>query len=77
MSTVPRRLRSRVVTVMDLSDVPGFIAKGKSVVLAVGPCGVCRQPKNEVLAPILESKPPLLTHLVIDSLTASKLLHSA
>jgi len=67
-------VEARAVTIMNLSDVPSFIARGKSMVLVVGPCGVCRKPKNEVLEPILAAKPALLTHLVIDSLTATRLL---
>ena len=69
-----QEVESRVMTVMDLGELPAFIDNGKSMVLLVGPCGVCRRPKDEVLEPILAAKPRLLTHLVIDSLTASRLV---
>lgn len=60
----------RAMTLMELSELPAFIASGKRVLLALGPCVRCDTPKAEVLEAVLNTKPPLITHLVVDSRSA-------
>ena len=60
----------RAVTLMELSDLPDFIKRGKQVLLLVGPCGQCGGPKEEVLESVLTHKRKLITHLVVDSRSA-------
>ncbi|MEI6809949.1 MAG: hypothetical protein WCN95_14625 [bacterium] len=60
----------RAMTLVELEDLPGFIKEGKHVLLALGPCSSCGTPKGEVLEAILGMKPQLITHLVVDSLSA-------
>jgi hypothetical protein len=50
-----------------------FIQRGKRVLLALGPCGICQEFKTDVLEAILESGQPLLTHLAVDSWTVRRL----
>ncbi|MEI6971240.1 MAG: hypothetical protein WCL44_06945 [bacterium] len=64
----------RAMTLMELGDLPGFIAAGKQVLLALGPCSGCGMPKGEILDAILGMRPPLITHLVVDSLSARGLM---
>ncbi len=65
----------RTVTLMELSELPGFIERGKTVLLLLGPCGKCGGPKQEVLRSILASDSRLVTHLVVDSRSARGLLN--
>lgn len=60
----------RAMTLVELSDLPDSIKKGKHVVLVLGPCGGCHQPKTEMLKLMLKLDPPLITHLVVDSRSA-------
>ena len=65
----------RAMTLMELTDLQEFIARGKQVLLLLGPCAYpgCNIPKTEMLKAILGIKPPLATHLVVNSVTARKL----
>ena len=67
----------RAMTLMELSDLPKFIQAGKQVLLTVGPCGGCHRPKDEVIELILNIKPPLITHLVVDSRSARGMVRPA
>jgi DNA-binding transcriptional regulator LsrR (DeoR family) len=64
----------RSMTLAELSDLPAFIGRGGSVMLAIGPCGGCRQPKGKILRTILNLKEPLVTHLVVDTRSAREML---
>ena len=66
----------RAMTLMELVDLQNFIAAGKHVLLALGPCGSCNRPKGEMLDAILNVRPQLITHLVVDSLSARGLMPS-
>jgi hypothetical protein len=74
---VERNKDMRAMTLMELSDLPGFISdKGKHVLLALGPCGVCKTPKGNILRAILDQDPHLISHLVVDSRTACEVFKS-
>src|SRR5262249_27138304 len=51
----PLRLatESRPMTLLDLDELARFVGAGKQVLLVLGPCSRCRQPKTEVLRSIL------------------------
>ena len=63
----------RAATLMELADVADFVKRGGDSLLVLGPCGACRQPKTEILESILGLKDRLVTHLVVDSRSASGL----
>jgi DNA-binding transcriptional regulator LsrR (DeoR family) len=65
----------RAMTLVELSDLPKFIAGGKHVLLVLGPCVVCNRPKTEMLRAVLTMPPRLITHLVVDSRSAAGVLH--
>lgn len=63
----------RAMTLMELSEIPSFIDRGKRVLALIGPCGVCNKPaKVEVLHLLLQHG--LLTDLVVDAETARLLV---
>ncbi len=65
----------RAMTLLELSDLPRFISEKRvNVLLVIGPCGGCNEPKSEVLDVILNCNPRLITHLVVDSRTARGVL---
>ena len=57
----------RAMTLMELSDLPDFVARGKHVLLMVGPCGGCHRPKQRLLRIVVAQERPIITHLVADS----------
>lgn len=61
----------RAMTLIELTSLPNLIARGKQVLLLMGPCGQCGGPKSDVLSAILEMRPLLITHLVVDSRSAA------
>ena len=65
---------ARAMTLIELSDLPGFINRGNHVLLVMGPCGGCNRPKGALLQTILNQKETLVTHLVVDSRTAGQLV---
>ncbi len=67
----------RTMTLMELNQLPDFIARNKRVVLLVGPCATCHAAKSEVLEAILAQRDRhLVTDLVVDSRSASGLFYS-
>ena len=60
----------RATTLVELSQLPDLIAKQTSVMLVLGPCVTCGEPKLEMMNAILHLEPHLITDLVCDSLTA-------
>jgi DNA-binding transcriptional regulator LsrR (DeoR family) len=65
----------RAMTLVELSELPRFIARGKEVLLVLGSCGGCDRPKGRLLRAILNQKgQQLITHLVADSRTVSQAL---
>ena len=66
----------RAMTLMELSELRGFIEAGKHVLLVLGPCGTCNALKTQALETVLNLKEPLITHLAVDSRTAAALLRN-
>jgi DNA-binding transcriptional regulator LsrR (DeoR family) len=64
----------RALTLMELTDLPGFIERGGSVLLMLGPCGICKCSKVNVLHTTLTQVEKFVTHVVVDSRTAAHLL---
>ncbi len=64
----------RAMTLVDLSDLPALIRKGKRVLLMLSPCGVCHRPKGDLLDCVLNLEEPLITDLVVDSRSARQML---
>ncbi len=64
----------RAMTIIELTDLPGLIDAGKKVVLMLGPCRACREPRDELLRTILGFDPHLITHLVTDTRSAAAVL---
>jgi DNA-binding transcriptional regulator LsrR (DeoR family) len=67
---------ARAMTVMDLDEVSRFVADDNLVLLVAGPCGMCHEPKTDVVKAILEQPERIITHLVIDTGCARALLLS-
>jgi hypothetical protein len=67
----------RAMTLMELSQLPGFIKEGKSVMLVLGPCRKCHKPRPELLENILQLKEHLITHVAADSRSVAELLRRA
>ena len=66
----------RAMTLMDLGDLPRHMREGKSVLLVLGPCNGCGVPKTDILRTILRTDPPLINHLVLDSVAARSIVKS-
>lgn len=64
----------RAMTLFELNQLPGFIQKGKNVLMVLGPCVNCSQTKGAILKAILNQKNHLITHLVADSRSVRKAL---
>ena len=62
------------MTLLDLGDLTKFIGDGKAVLLVVGPCRVCNEPRTEILETILGFREHLITHLVADSRSVAGLM---
>ena len=60
----------RAMTLLELSDLPHYIERGTHVLLVLGPCTGCGEPKARLLEAVLNMHPPLVTHLVVDSRSA-------
>ena len=64
----------RAMTLMELSEFPAFIQRNKQVLLVLGPCTHCMEPKPGVLKAILSLKPQLVTQVVVDSRSARQVI---
>jgi DNA-binding transcriptional regulator LsrR (DeoR family) len=64
----------RALTLVQLRDLPDFVARGNRVLLMIGPCGKCNQPKGRILHAILNQRRRLISDLVVDSRSAGQLL---
>jgi DNA-binding transcriptional regulator LsrR (DeoR family) len=67
----------RAMTLMELSDLAGFIEQGKSVMLVIGPCRVCHDPRPKLLKTLLQLKEHLITHVAVDSRSVAEFLRGA
>lgn len=69
--SVPSKSPYQVTTLMELEELPGFIASGGSVLLVMGCSGISRLPKSELLRTILDLYPKhcWVTDVVTDSPT--------
>jgi DNA-binding transcriptional regulator LsrR (DeoR family) len=76
-SLIQARTDIRAMTLMELSQLPQFIAQGKHVLLVLGPCGSCQRTKSQILKAILDQKERLITHLVADSRSVRDMLNSS
>ena len=63
----------RAFTLVDLKELPGMIERGKWVVLVIGPCRRCNEPRGDLLRTILEMPSKYLSHLVVDSRSAAEI----
>lgn len=61
-------------TLVDLKDLPGMISNNVRVLLVLGPCGQCGQPKGSVLDAILGMEQRLVTDVVTHSPAARQAL---
>lgn len=68
------RFKIQPMTLMTLEAIPEFIRRGTKVLLVGGPCGLCKTSKEDILSKILTVETKLITHLVVDSETARKIL---
>jgi hypothetical protein len=64
------RHRFRSMTLLEISELPEMISKGKKVLIAIGPCGQCPLAKPSILKAILLQDRPMATHIVVDSMSA-------
>lgn len=65
------KLEVGVMTLTQLNDLPEEIEGGKKVLLVLGPCGLCRSPRGDLLETVLGFEKRYLTHLVTDVRTAA------
>jgi len=73
---IQHKTNIRAMSIWELNELPGFIKKRKSVLLVIGPCSVCNEPKSDILRAILNQKKKIITHLVADSLSVRGMLSS-
>ena len=68
----------RALTLVELTDLPRMIKRDKQVLLMLAPCGMCHEPKGELLDTILNLDPSqqIVTNVVVDSVTAGQMLRS-
>ena len=57
-------------TLMELAQLPGFIAGGGKVVLLMAPCSHCLKPNLDVMRALFGHAERLFTPLIVDSYTA-------
>ncbi len=62
----------RAMTLVELTELPDYIAQGKEVMLLLGSCGGCDRPKGKLLRTVLNQQRQLITHLITDSRTVSQ-----
>ena len=64
----------RSMTLIELHELSRFIRRGKYVLLVLGPCAMCQRTKSRILSGILNSKPRLISHVVVDTRSAKEVL---
>ena len=62
----------RAMTLVELTELPDYIAQGKEVMLLLGSCGGCDRPKGKLLRTVLNQQRRVITHLITDSRTVSQ-----
>ena len=62
----------RAFTLVELKQLAQFVRDGKQVMLALAPCGVCRELKGDLLSSALHQR--IVTHLVVDTRSAGQAL---
>jgi hypothetical protein len=76
---VRTKTETRAMTLVELTDLPTFLKKGK-VLCMLGPCAKCNRTKGRLLATILglnqtqRHQQRLVSHIVIDSRTAREFI---
>lgn len=66
----------RAMSLLELGMLPAYIRRGTQVLLTLGPCGICDEPKTKILETILDLDEHLITHLVVDSRSARGLFEA-
>ena len=69
-----KQVEYRPMSVLELYELPELIKKGTEVVLCLGPCPVCHKDKTKILSTILNQDKHLITRLITDIQTTTKLL---
>ncbi len=65
----------RPMTLFDLDEISDRVESGRTrLLLVIGPCGACDEPKTKILEAVLERKRQLVTDLVVDHRCASELV---
>jgi hypothetical protein len=67
----------RAMTLVELADLPKLITQRKWVLLVLGRCVNCGNPKTEILRALLNQQHPFITDLVVDSITARSVMSIA
>ncbi len=62
----------RAFTLLELNQLQRLVRRGKRVLVALAPCGLCGQLKGELLEAILENK--LANHVVVDARSAGQMI---
>jgi hypothetical protein len=70
----PDMTAKRAMALYDLDELSGFVKNEKNVLLVLGPCGQCYQPKTSILKAILDQDNQLITHLVADSRSVREIM---
>ncbi len=65
---------NRAMTLVELGELPGVISRGCQVMLILGACGGCDQPKGKLLRAVLDQEEHLITHVIADSRTIMQAL---
>ncbi len=62
----------RAFTLIELKELQEFVKKGKKVLVALSPCGLCGALKGDLLECILKHK--IVSHVVVDARSAGQML---
>ncbi len=67
----------RPLVLLEIGEFEQFIASGKHVLVALGPCSECGKPKDDILKTILTLGPKqrLATHVICNSEAAARVLN--
>ncbi len=61
------------LSLISLQEIPGLIKNGTKVMVIAAPCAKCHKIKTNVVKALLTMDEQLLTHLIIDRITAGKI----